>query len=157
MAERAGPAETPSVVVPDVGGANQVRVRAYNERLIMSLVRRHGALSKAEIARRSGLSAQTVTVIMRELETDALLIRGEPVRGRVGQPSTPMRLNPDAVYSFGLKIGRRSADLVLMDFVGRIRLQVHRIYPYPMPEPLLALVSEGIAVLEAQISAEDRG
>ena len=47
MAERAGPAETPSVVVPDVGGANQVRVRAYNERLIMSLVRRHGALSKA--------------------------------------------------------------------------------------------------------------
>ena len=156
MAERAGPAETPSVVVPDVGGANQVRVRAYNERLIMSLVRRHGALSKAEIARRSGLSAQTVTVIMRELETDALLIRGEPVRGRVGQPSTPMRLNPDAVYSFGLKIGRRSADLVLMDFVGRIRLQVHRIYPYPMPEPLLAFVSEGIAELEAQISAEDR-
>ncbi len=37
------------------GGANQIGVRAYNERLVMSLVRRHGGLSKAEIARRSGL------------------------------------------------------------------------------------------------------
>lgn len=157
MAEQAGPPATLSATVPDVGGgANQVRVRAYNERLIMSLVRRHGALSKADIARRSGLSAQTVTVIMRELETEGLLVRGEPLRGRVGQPSTPMRLNPDAVYSFGVKIGRRSADLVLMDFVGRIRLQVHRIYAYPMPAPLLDFIAEGIAELEAQMSAADR-
>ena len=105
------------------GGSNQVRVRAYNERLVLSLVRLHGSMSKADITRRSGLSAQTVSVIMRALEKDGLLLRGEPVRGRVGQPSVPMRLNPDAVYSFGVKIGRRSADLVLMDFVGKIRLQ----------------------------------
>src|SRR5215475_6756558 len=81
----------------DSGGANQIRVRAYNERLVLSLVRRHGALSKAEIARRTGLSAQTVSVIMRALEKDGLLERGEPIRGRVGQPSIPMRLNADAV------------------------------------------------------------
>ena len=49
---------------------------------------------------------------------DGLLLRGEPVRGKVGQPSVPMSLNPDGVYSIGLKIGRRSADLVLMDFLG---------------------------------------
>ncbi len=47
---------------------------------------------------------------MRSLEADGLLVRARPVRGRVGQPSIPMRLNPDAVYSFGVKIGRRSAD-----------------------------------------------
>ncbi|MCA0340038.1 MAG: winged helix-turn-helix domain-containing protein, partial [Proteobacteria bacterium] len=57
----------PAEILDPSGGANQVRVRAYNERLVMSLVRRHGSLSKAEIARRSGLSAQTVTVIMRAL------------------------------------------------------------------------------------------
>ncbi|HEX2146824.1 MAG TPA: MarR family transcriptional regulator, partial [Pseudorhizobium sp.] len=84
------------------GGANQVRVRAYNERLVLSLVRLHGSLSKADITRYSGLSAQTVSVIMRSLEKDGLLLRGEPVRGKVGQPSVPMRLNPDAVYSFGV-------------------------------------------------------
>ncbi|MEN9894901.1 MAG: sugar transcriptional regulator protein [Pseudomonadota bacterium] len=135
-------------IVDPGGGANQVRVRAYNERLVMSLVRRHGSLSKADIARRSGLSAQTVSVIMRALEKDGMLTRGEPVRGRVGQPSIPMRLNPDAAFSFGVKIGRRSADLVLMDFLGNIRLRLHRIYPYPMPQQILSFISSGIAELE---------
>ena len=41
-----------SGVVDPMGGANQTRVRAYNERLVLSLVRRHGSLSKAEIASR---------------------------------------------------------------------------------------------------------
>jgi len=138
------------------GGSNQVRVRAYNERLVLSLVRLHGSMSKADITRRSGLSAQTVSVIMRSLEKDGLLLRGEPVRGRVGQPSVPMRLNPDAVYSFGIKIGRRSADLVLMDFVGRIRLQYHETYAYPVPEKIIEIIASGIDRLEAGLSATER-
>ena len=48
-------------------GSNQSGLRAHNERLVLSLVRRHGALAKADIARRTGLSAQTVSVIMRQL------------------------------------------------------------------------------------------
>ncbi len=139
------------------GGSNQVRVRAYNERLVLSLVRLHGSMSKADITRRSGLSAQTVSVIMRSLEKDGLLLRGEPVRGKVGQPSVPMRLNPDAVYSFGVKIGRRSADLVLMDFVGRIRLQYHETYAYPVPEKIIEIITSGIDRLEAGLSEVERG
>ncbi|NGO64722.1 ROK family transcriptional regulator [Rhizobium daejeonense] len=138
------------------GGANQVRVRAYNERLVLSIVRRHRGLSKADIARRTGLSAQTVSVIMRALEKDGLLMRGEPVRGKVGQPSIPMYLNPEAVFSFGVKIGRRSADLVLMDFVGKIRTQLHRTYRYPNPEEILFFISDGIAEVEAAIPAAQR-
>lgn len=138
------------------GGANQVRVRAYNERLVLSLVRRHGALSKADIARRTGLSAQTVSVIMRVLEKEGLLLRDEPVRGRVGQPSTPMRLNADAVLSFGVKIGRRSADLVLMDFVGTIRKQLHRTYAYPLPHEILDFVTHGIREIESSLSVAER-
>ncbi|MCJ8520064.1 putative NBD/HSP70 family sugar kinase [Pseudorhizobium tarimense] len=138
------------------GGANQVRVRAYNERLVLSLVRLHGALSKADLTRLSGLSAQTVSVIMRSLENDGLLLRGEPVRGRVGQPSVPMRLNPDSVYSFGVKIGRRSADVVLMDFVGQIRLQHHQTYAYPQPDEIMEIITAGIARIEGQLQPQQR-
>ncbi|MFC3163162.1 ROK family transcriptional regulator [Ciceribacter thiooxidans] len=138
------------------GGANQVRVRAYNERLVLSLVRRQGGISKADIARQTGLSAQTVSVIMRALEKDELLIRGKPIRGKVGQPSVPMFLNPDAVFSFGVKIGRRSADLILMDFVGKIRLQLHRTYRYPEPREILAFIAGGIAELEGRMSVEQK-
>ncbi|MBB3656075.1 putative NBD/HSP70 family sugar kinase [Rhizobium sp. BK650] len=146
----------PPPILNPSGGANQIRVRAYNERLVLSLVRLYGALSKADIARRSGLSAQTVSVIMRALEKEGLLSRGEPIRGRVGQPSIPMRLNPDAVYSFGVKIGRRSADLVLMDFVGKIRLQLHRIYAYPLPHEILSFVTQGIKELEGKLDERER-
>jgi predicted ArsR family transcriptional regulator len=112
-------------------GSNQTAVRAYNERLVLSLVRRHGSLAKVDIARETGLSAQTVSVIMRSLEGDGLLVRGEPKKGRVGQPSVPMSLKPGGAYSIGLKIGRRSADLLLMDFVGNIHKQLHETYAYP--------------------------
>jgi len=144
------------LVVDPMGGANQTRVRVYNERLVLSLVRRHGSLSKADIARRTGLSAQTVSVIMRALEKDGLLARGEPQRGRVGQPSIPMSLNPDGVFSFGLKIGRRSADLVLMDFIGNIRMQLHETYRYPTPAGVLDFAEKAIATIRATMRPADR-
>ena len=143
-------------VLDPSGGANQVRVRAYNERLVLSLVRRHSGLSKAELARRSGLSAQTVSVIMRSLERDGLLIRGKPVRGKVGQPSVPMMLNPDGVFSFGLKIGRRSADLILMDFVGGVRSTLREIYKFPSPDQITEFVRDGIGKLSANMRYNDR-
>lgn len=156
LSETASGSSEQSPSTTAAGGANQVRVRAYNERLVLSHVRRNSGVSKAEIARLTGLSAQTVSVIMRALEKDGLLMRGKPVRGRVGQPSVPMHLNPDAVLSFGVKIGRRSADLVLMDFVGTIRLNRHLTYPYPDPSQILAFVVDEIGKLEKQLSPSQR-
>ena len=137
-------------------GSNQTRLRAYNERLVMSLVRRHGSLAKADIARRTGLSPQTVSVIMRSLEHDSLLIRGEPVRGRVGQPSIPMALNPNAVYAIGLKIGRRSADLVLTDFIGRVRKQLRETFAYPLPDRIVAFTAAGLHTLMEELDTDQR-
>ena len=84
-----------SVIRDPLGGANQSGMRDHNERLVLSLILRHVALPSAEIARRSNLSAQTVSIIIRALERDGLLLRGEPQRGKVGKPSIPMTLDPD--------------------------------------------------------------
>ncbi len=111
-------AERPLADSAALRGSNQSGMRAHNERLVLSLVRRDGALAKSDIARITGLSAQTVSVIMRSLEADGLLLRGEPVRGRIGQPSVPMSLAADGAFFFGLKIGRRSVDLVLVNLLG---------------------------------------
>ncbi|MEM7463714.1 MAG: ROK family transcriptional regulator [Pseudomonadota bacterium] len=143
-------------VIDPSGGSNQSRVRVYNERLVLSLVRRHGSLPKSEIARRTGLSAQTVSVIMRALEAEGLLLRGEPNRGRVGQPSIPMSLNPDGAYSIGLKIGRRSADLVLVDFLGNERNFVRKTYPYPLPGAILEFAVEAVEGFVEQIATRKR-
>jgi predicted NBD/HSP70 family sugar kinase len=146
----AGERETRESAGP-VRGSSQQGMRAYNERLVLSLIRRHGALAKADIARLTGLSAQTVSVIMRALEADQLLLRDAPVRGRVGQPSVPMRLNPQAVFSYGLKLGRRSSDLTLIDFAGQCCGTLQQTYPWPTVEGILKFTHEGVAELGRRI------
>jgi len=131
-------------------------MRAWNERLVLSLVRQHGALAKSDIARMTGLSAQTVSVIMRALEQDRLLIRGEPLRGKIGQPSVPMSLDAGGAYFLGLKIGRRSADLALVDFLGRVRGARRQVYRYPAPDAVLAFVGEALPALVGSLPPGDR-
>src|SRR5262245_4598621 len=133
-------------------GTNQSGMRDYNERLVLTLVRRHGSLAKTEIARLTKLSAQTVSVIMRELEEEGLLLRNEPVRGKIGQPSIPMSLNPEGAFFLGLKIGRRSAELVLIDFLGAIRAMLQLSYRYPAPRDTVEFVTEGITRVRAGLT-----
>lgn len=137
-------------------GSNQSGMRAHNERLVLSLVRQHTALAKSDIARMTGLSAQTVSVIMRALEQDGLLLRGEPVRGKIGQPSVPMSLDAGGAYFVGLKIGRRSADLALVDFLGRVCGARRKVYRYPAPDAVLAFVAEALPALAAQLPVGQR-
>nr|WP_210307312.1 ROK family transcriptional regulator [Aquamicrobium lusatiense] len=128
-------------------------MRDHNERLVLSLVRLHGSLSKSDIARMTGLSAQTVSVIMRELERDGLLLKQAPQRGKIGQPSVPMSLNPDGAFFIGLKIGRRSSDLVLIDFLGTVRASSQLSYRYPVPRETVEFVLSGMKELRATLSA----
>lgn len=138
-------------------GTNQSGMRAQNERLVLTLLRQQGALAKSDIARMTGLSAQTVSVIMRALEQDGLLMRGTPQRGRIGQPSIPMSLAAEGAFFFGLKIGRRSADLVLIDFLGRILAMRRRTYRYPTPDAVLDFAAFAVPDLAATLPEAHRG
>lgn len=137
-------------------GSNQSGMRAHNERLVLTLLRRHGPMAKSEIARATGLSAQTVSVIMRALEQDGLLKRGDPVRGKVGQPSVPMRLASDGAFFLGLKVGRRSAELVLTDFMGRVRSRATRLHAYPEPGDIVRFAITQIAAIQDGLSPRER-
>jgi predicted NBD/HSP70 family sugar kinase len=131
------------------GGANQAGGRAYNERLALSLIRLNGPLSRAELARLTGLTPQTLSHIVKRLEEEALLLPLAPLRGRIGQPSTPYALNPEGAFSFGVKIGRRSTEIVLCDFIGNIRDRARQNHPYPEPEAIFAFITARISVMRA--------
>lgn len=137
-------------------GADQAGVRVYNERLLLTLVRRFGPLSKIEVARLTGLSVQSTSAIMNRLQADGLLKREAPLRGRVGQPTVPMSLDPDGAFSLGLKIGRRSCDLVLIDFRGAVRRRAHRTFAYPVPDMILDFVRSCLPPLVAVLNDAQR-
>lgn len=138
-------------------GTNQSGVRLYNERLVLSLIRSHGSVAKAEIARLTGLSAQTISVIMRQLESDGLVVKEAPQRGKIGQPSVPFSLNPNGAFFLGFKIGRRSSDLVLLDFLGRLLKSLHEPCRYPTPSGILDFVKRSVAALVDTLPRKARG
>jgi predicted NBD/HSP70 family sugar kinase len=140
----------------NTGGANQAGVRLYNERLLLSLVRRFGPLSKIEVARLTGLSVQSTSAIMNRLHGDGLLKREAPLRGRVGQPTIPTSIDPEGAYSFGLRIGRRGCNLALIDFRGAIRQRAHRAYAFPTPAMILDFVRDSLSSLADSLTASQK-
>jgi predicted NBD/HSP70 family sugar kinase len=128
-------------------GSNHVGMRQFNERVVLQAIRHSGGLAKADIARLTNLTAQTVQVIIARLEADGLVKKLAPVRGKVGQPSVPMALKPDGAFSIGIKIGRRSLDMLLVDFTGQARERVSLAYAFPDPDTLFPEIDQRLRSL----------
>ena len=123
-------------------GSNQVGLKQFNERVVLEAIRLNGALPKAELARFTGLTPQTIGLISSRLIQAGLLLREDPVRGRIGQPSVPLRLNPEGAFGIGIKIGRRSTDALLVDLTGKVRARLVLDYAFPDAATLLPAVVE---------------
>lgn len=119
----------PLRIADRASGLNSLSVRSHNERLVLSLLLQNEGTSRMEIGETTGLSAQTISVIVRSLEQEGLIARGEAQRGRVGPPAIPLSLNPEGACSVGISLGSKFIDVVLIDFVGSQR---HRA-SFPLP------------------------
>lgn len=129
---------------------------SQNERQILSLIRRRGPLPRAALAQATGVSPQAITNISRNLINQGFLAEEQVVRGKVGQPSTPLALAPNGALFLGLKIGRRLVELALVDFAGQIKLHRQEIYRHPTPERVLTFARQGIATLLEAAPQPDR-
>ena len=137
-------------------GTNQAGMRQFNERLILSLIREEGALTKAEIAKATNLTPQTATIIINRLEEQELLIAGKKRQGGRGQPSTPYRLNADGALSLGIKIGRSSLEVLLVGFTGEIRSRLSYNYPYPDPREIFSQIARSLEHLIGSLSNDHK-
>ncbi|MGY4223150.1 biotin operon repressor [Bradyrhizobium sp. USDA 4503] len=118
----------PLRIADRASGLNAPSVRSYNERLVLSLLLQSAGISRLEIGEKTGLSAQTVSVIVRSLEQEGLVSKGEAQRGRVGPPTIPLSLNPKGAFSIGVSFGESETDIAIIDFIGQV--QHHAAHPY---------------------------
>lgn len=132
-------------------------MREFNERVVLQAIRLHGELPKAEIARLTHLTPQTISFIIGRLEEDGLVLRRAAVRGKVGQPSIPIALNPQGAYSIGVKVGRRSLDMLLVDFIGSVRERISLNYAFPDPEKVFECIDRGIHELRRRLGRTSAG
>lgn len=93
-----------------------------NERQALDVIRREGVITRAEIARRVGLSGMSMTRIIDQLERRGLVLS----TGRIGAgrgPKIGVELVPDAAYSIGVSIKADAVAVTLMDLSGAILTQ----------------------------------
>jgi len=115
-------------------GANLEQTRALNRRAVFEAVRRHGPITRAELAQRIGLTVQGISNMAAELE-EAELIRQEGKRtGQRGQPAVELSVNPTGGYTIGLSLAYRRVGGVLVDLAGNVVAQSDRVLRERGPE-----------------------
>ena len=128
-------------------GTNQEFGRPYNRRIVLESIRLHGPVTRGDVARSVGLTVQTVSNIVRELEEQGYLLslREEP-KGR-GLPPATLRINPDGGYAVGLHVTPRGIDAALIDLSGDVVAKVRQDAPQAKPDDTFALIGEIVSEL----------
>ncbi len=130
-----------------LSGTNLEYTRIYNQRVVLEAVRLHEPLSRAELARHTGLTMQTVSNIVGELLERGVVLAGSKRQGQRGQPALEITLNPQGAFSIGLHLDRDHLTGVLMDLKGIVHQQVDYDIQRPLPEQALKLMQKAVAQL----------
>lgn len=102
-------------------GSNLPAVGGYNQAVILDAVRRATeGVSRIEVATSTGLSAQTVTNIVRRLIHDGLVMEAGTRGNGVGKPRTILRLEPGGRFAVGVHLDPSVITLVLLNLAGEV-------------------------------------
>lgn len=126
-------------------------LRRANERAVLTVIAFNPGVSNAEIARLSGLAPQTVSAILGDIDRQGLITRGEVLRGRRGQPATPIFLRADGAYAIGIEIGWRHLDMILLDLGGQVLARRQRDYQFPDAATIVTEVADLVAELRLAV------
>src|SRR5882672_10441882 len=94
--------------------------RQQSVRLVIERLLRDRSVSRAEIARSTGLSKQTISEVMRELERDGWVYEDGQIQGTVGRSAVTYALRPDAAFVLGIDLGGTKLHVALADLQGVI-------------------------------------
>lgn len=92
-----------------------------SEATILGYVLRNRGATQPEIARKVGLSQQTVSRLVNEMiGRGALFLGDKRPSGRPGQPSVEIAIAPDYAFSLGVALMTDAMSVLLMDFAGNV-------------------------------------
>jgi predicted NBD/HSP70 family sugar kinase len=101
--------------------ATPALLRELNERTVLEAIRAEQPISRADVARRAGLSKPTVSLALQSL-LDAGLVREVGVSsGRPGRGALLFEPVAEAAYVLGLDIGGRFLRAAVADLDGEVR------------------------------------
>lgn len=84
------------------------------------MIKRRGAIDRAEIARAIGLSPATITSLTGELIDEGLILEADTGESRGGRRPILLSLNPQGGYAVGLKIAEKFVIGALIDLNAKV-------------------------------------
>jgi predicted NBD/HSP70 family sugar kinase len=123
-------------------------VRDINRRIVLNLIRTRQPISRADLARVSGLQRSTISLITEELIDEYWVMEGPTGRLPRGRRPTFLRLNDDRVI-IGIDVRPYQITLALADVNGKFTSQEVLVTP---PDPKTA-VEALIQKIQAMIRA----
>jgi predicted NBD/HSP70 family sugar kinase len=120
-------------------GTNLQYAKSYNIRIVLETIRLHAPVSRVDIAKKTNLTAQTVTNITRELIAAGLIVEAERHQDGRGAPSILLRINRYGAYSIGMDLDKDHLTAVLVDLMGDIRQRVNLKLNFPTADEAMVL------------------
>ena len=127
---------------------NQIFIRNMNERRVLTLLRKEGSLSRAEIARRLSLTRSGVTYLVdallaQNLVNEAIANPAAAPSREIGRPGVALTLNPTGHYFLGVEIGVAVVRLALVDMVLEpVRTETIDLPQSPEPQSAIKLIKK---------------
>lgn len=107
-------------------GTNLPRVGGYNRSVVLDAIRRSGGISRVELAQHTGLTAQTMSNIVRTLIDGGLVAEDGRGPSTGGKRRVLLRVVPDAHCAVGLHLDPERITGVLLDLSGAVRVRSTR-------------------------------
>lgn len=112
----------PFVDLRRIRAASSDVARDINRRIVLNLIRTRQPISRADLARASGLQRSTISLIVEELAQEHWVLAGPTGRLPRGRRPTFLRLNDDRVI-IGIDIRPTQITVALADVNGRFTSQ----------------------------------
>jgi len=104
--------------------------RIKNATTLLHFLLKNGGLSRVDLSRMTGLTKTTISSIINDFIAAGMVEESPAIStGNVGKIPTPLYINPDAVYTIGVHIGRQEVKAILMDAKMNIILRKKKL-PY---------------------------
>lgn len=126
-------------------------MRDANCDLVLALLERGGAQTRAELARVTSLTPQALGSILGELVDEGLVVALEPeINGR-GRPSSAYCIDADASFWVGASVQWRSVFVAVSDAAGDIRARAQFPHDGSSMESLLSELADQATDLVASV------
>jgi predicted NBD/HSP70 family sugar kinase len=132
-------------------GVPGAALRDVNRSAVLRLIGRYGPISRAEIARRAGVSPGTVTTLVRNLVEAGIVGPTDQSTPRTGRPAELIAVVGAAAQAIGVKVASDHLAIVRADLDGTVLASSHTPFDAVSGNPFTSIAEH----LEAHVAATD--